>query len=245
MERKMTLPTLINRRFPAAGRGRERVSGCRRAFTLVEVLVVMAIIAIIIAATVAVGGYVRTNAQIKNTQSTIKLLELTLQEYKNYKQSGFPPQSNAMSSGDLQFEFQHKDIGNIPSAIVFDPDGLHNVFNWQDYDAYLPDERDDMKKARASIEFLYYFLDEVPACRKMLSRLSEKSVTNDDQDLVTVTVGTPPNTNTLTKPLLEVNDAWQHPIRYQKQGADNFPTLTSAGPDGVFDTADDMISDEF
>ena len=234
MERKMTLPTSINRRFPAAGRGRERIRRGRRGFTLVEVLVVMAIIAIIIAATVAVGGYVRTNAQIKNTQSTIKLLESALQEYQNYKQQGFPD-----TPGD--YDYSILTLKSILGGTVNDPAVLHEKFTWQDIDAYSPDDQKVMRYARSTIECLYYFLDEVPACRKMLSRLSEKSVTNDDQDSVTVVIAP----NTLTKPLLEVNDAWQHPIRYQKQGAGNFPTLTSAGPDGVFDTADDMISDDF
>ena len=46
------------------------------------------------------------------------------------------------------------------------------------------------------------------------------------------------------KGLIEVNDAWGHPISYQTQGAGNFPLLRSAGPDGIFGNADDILSSE-
>ena len=52
------------------------------------------------------------------------------------------------------------------------------------------------------------------------------------------------NANSQEKALIEINDAWDNPIDYGNPGNGNFPTPRSAGPDGVFQTADDILSTE-
>ncbi|MBN2376727.1 MAG: prepilin-type N-terminal cleavage/methylation domain-containing protein [Sedimentisphaerales bacterium] len=208
---------VLGRKFKLAAAG----------FTLVELLVVVAIVLIIVSGIVTVGGTVRTQAKIRNTESTIRLLESALTEYNNYK-SSFPP-----GCGDEQYDFV---------TIVQDRTGY---FGEEGDHAIAPDtwgtfagvDLNRLLAARASVEILYFFLDQVPDCQKYLSRIAEEYKTNEDGDSLKV--------NDVFVPLIEVNDAWQRPIRYKVfLTGEDFPELISAGPDGLFYTADDIISTE-
>lgn len=96
---------------------------------------------------------------------------------------------------------------------------------------------DDIWMAQSNIELLYFELEDVPDCRKILNRIPADVMANADNDSVRLAGGE-------ERPLIEVNDAWGHPISYQTQGAGNFPLLRSAGKDGIFENADDILSSE-
>ena len=83
----------------------------------------------------------------------------------------------------------------------------------------------------------HYCLNDTPPARDILKNLPNSVVANDDNDALL------DNRTDTTKPLLEVNDAWGHPLWYRRP-ANGFPKLISAGPDGVFQTADDIVSTE-
>ena len=82
----------------------------RRGFTLIEILVVVAILGILLGGMVSVGSHVRTNAQIKNTKSVIRALVAALEEYRNYRGT----------AGSLGFDFPNfpVDLTNDPTNIV-------------------------------------------------------------------------------------------------------------------------------
>ena len=213
---------VLDRKFKAAAAG----------FTLVELLVVVAIVLIIVSGIVTVGGTVRTQAKIRNTESTIRMLESALTEYNNYKKIGFPP-----SCGDKWFA----DLLLIidPSGVLTGNAGGHDTVpssGWEDWSLLGVGDQDNLLTARSSIEILYFMLDRVPDCQKYLSRIAEEFKTNEDGDFLVV--------NNDAVSLIEVNDAWQRPIRYETLAGENFPELISAGPDGLFITADDIISTE-
>jgi len=193
------------------------------AFTLVELLIAVAIMAVLVGALVTVGTHVRTNARIKNTESTIHILTAALQEYNDYH-GGFPSDN---------YDFSGADYVHVA--------GDHATFSdWDDkddvddppYDGELAKRR----AAMASVEVMYWRLDQIPGCHAILSRLPGAATANDDRDSVT--------SDGQTKTLIEVNDAWGHPIGYAPQSAGNVPVLTSAGPDGILGNADDIISSE-
>ncbi len=224
----------------------------KRAFTLIEMLVVVAVIVILLSIVAGVGRNVYTKAQIRNTEATITTLSTILQEYQNQnKNRDFPTPTtvapapvNDLSDFDLLRKrfgyFYHGNENYI--AVVDCKAGDHDVFTWDDESDFtddikpVADHRADRLYARASIEFMYQFLDEVTACREKLAKLPESVVVNSDKDSIYLF--------DRTKPLLEIVDAWDHPLMYEATSG-NFPTITSAGPDGMFDTADDIISSEF
>ncbi|MBN1765612.1 MAG: hypothetical protein JW860_10170, partial [Sedimentisphaerales bacterium] len=94
-----------------------------------------------------------------------------------------------------------------------------------------------------SSEILYIYLDTVPDCREIISKLPDRATSNKDNegggDYVDLD-----NDGQLDVALIEVIDAWGNPIWYRWQGFGNFPELISAGPDGIFGNADDIRSTE-
>gem|GEM_PF-888885 len=234
----------------------------RRAFTIVEIIVVITVILILLAGMVKMGGVVRNSAMEKNTKTTISQLVTALEEYRDFH-NGKPFVYPVLQSHFPLEPYYLKDpvnpirLGNglildlvnfydcwllMPQYLTatfsrVDPDHLVESKNWKDWATLDTTQQTERIAARASIEVLYNYLQDVPACRKVLEKLSGSAVTNEDNDYV--------QRSGQDMPLLEVNDAWGHPIRYRNHGAGNFPVLTSAGPDGLFDTADDIISSEF
>ena len=208
----------------------------RRAFTLVEILVVIAIIAVLLGMAVAVGNHVRTNAEIKNTKTTIEMLATALREYERLQGANtveFPrePFNHATA---YPWEFAAVVECCIGAGGTGDQHEIAPA-RWREYNDLLLEQQQMLLAARGSIEVLYYYLAQEPDCQAILGRLPDEMVTNDDNDAVTIGIDLP-------TPLLEVNDAWGRPIRYETRGAGNFPVLTSAGVDGLFDNADDLIS---
>ena len=223
----------------AGMKARKRQAG----FTLIEILVVVAIIVLLTAGMVKVAQTVRTRAQERVTKGTISMLVSALGEYKNFHDRGsgfefpvgpdvpdfftnnnFPPNVGLI---DALSEFFDENL-----FALSDGEDQHNNYVWKD-DVDLV----DMRWALATIEFLYCVMEDVPGCKAILEKLPVDVAVNDDNDLVII--------RGQAKPLLEVNDAWGHPLWYAYKGPGNFPAITSAGPDGLFDTADDIVSTEF
>ena len=90
-----------------------------------------------------------------------------------------------------------------------------------------------------TIEFIYAVLEDVPECRAILEKIPNDRVVNADNDSMSIL--DPSGSSVVeAKALLEVNDAWGHPLLYRTMGEGNFPELVSAGPDGLFGTGDDI-----
>ena len=96
-----------------------------------------------------------------------------------------------------------------------------------------------------SAELMYFFLNRVPASRRILSAIHEKFITADDKTgrLIELTITGEP----YPLPLLRVvdpwgNDPWGNVFDYRYKDGDNFPVIVSAGADGEFNTRDDITS---
>jgi prepilin-type N-terminal cleavage/methylation domain-containing protein len=193
-----------------------------RGFTLIELLVVIGIIMILITGMIKVAQSVQVKAKIKNTKSTISLLCAAMEEYRDVRNTG------------SDFSFPN---GN-PADLIADLIAALTAYLGG---SWLEGDLTSHSPSSASIEFLYLCLENVSECRAMLNRLGSDVTSNADNDWVVEKseYGAP-----IQRPLMEVNDAWGHPLRYQWQGDGNFPLISSAGEDGVFNTADDIISSE-
>ena len=231
----------------AGMKARKRQAG----FTLIEILVVVAIIVLLTTGMVKVAQTVRTRAQERVTKGTISMLVSALAEYKNFHDRGsgfeFP-----IEPDDFPFSFL---IVAIDGYLLVDDSnpGQHDGGGfsdmWKDWGELEQEagQRPARRLALATIEFLYCVMEDVPGCKAILEKLPVDVAVNDDNDSVMI--------RGQAKPLLEVNDAWGHPLWYTVRGVrnldaelpqpGNFPAIASAGPDGLFNTADDIVSTEF
>jgi type II secretory pathway pseudopilin PulG len=78
-------------------------------------------------------------------------------------------------------------------------------------------------------DYLYGELYSIPSSRKILEKVSYSLIKHD------VDTGIVP-------PVPEIYDPWGTPLDYRYAPGDNFPELISAGPDKIFDTADDITN---
>lgn len=117
--------------------------------------------------------------------------------------------------------------------------GLANIFALlegalQEYHEYTgsfpiqPEKHPEvLRDASAHSEYLYKELYSIPSSRKVLQNISDSLLKNKFGAADT----TP-----------EIYDPWDTALDYRYESGDNFPELISAGPDKIFDTADDMSS---
>jgi prepilin-type N-terminal cleavage/methylation domain-containing protein len=210
--------------------------------TLVEMLIVLAIIVILAAIVAAVASRIDSQAKERLTKSTFEVICAALQQFKDYEYnySGlytgleFPLDCNDFTVGALQNTLQTA----LGAAGVTITGGVH-------------------EPGYSGSEVLYLFLNMVPQCKQTLERIDSSLVTNEDSSgnrLKIVIDGR-------EYPLFRIVDKWPEKgkknsigkaVRYdyydEKAIPPNlnqtrsFPVLRSAGPDGIFGTADDISS---
>jgi prepilin-type N-terminal cleavage/methylation domain-containing protein len=159
----------------------------RRAFTLLELLVVIGIIAVLIAVTFMVGGAVSTNSKKSLTQDTIRVLDGALAAYIGAK-------------------------GGLPPAYLDDPRSAASTYVIPVADARnmdLPDNANSPQQSTIinSVALFVAQCQSVPEAKAALDRLPSKVAVS-----TTVSLGSP-NPNTGFQ-LTTVNDGWGRPIRY-------------------------------
>jgi len=217
-----------------------RIKKCTKAFTLIEMLVVVSIIAVLVTIVISIATRLDTQGKISSTQGTFALVNTALSEFQDYGYCyenpfdvdfKFPLDCNGFSSSDLETALaQGCDISNVTIT-----SGTHEP-NYSECEA------------------LYFFLNRLPACEKIMSQIDIAFLTNLDRNGVRLIIHI--NGSTDDYPLFRFTDAWHNTLRYDYYDAENistvtprmretiktFPVLTSAGPDGDFDTADDIKS---
>jgi len=186
--------------------------------TLVEILVAVAIIAILAAGLYSVSNYLETQSKIKLAKSTIEILCTALEQYHDF-------------NGKFPFEAD-KNYGepNIQS----DVNGVVKADNKCTTDLSTGDYND----IYASSEALYYFLNKFPAGRKIVDSINKSLVTNKDYKGKEYFI----NISGQCYPLIHIIDPWKYPLRYTYKQGDNFPLVISAGPDKDFNEPTDNIS---
>ncbi|MDO8304038.1 MAG: hypothetical protein Q7T18_12445 [Sedimentisphaerales bacterium] len=210
----------------------------RTGLTMVEILLAVAILALLAGGMFFVSGKVREQANIRLTESTLAVLDTALEQYYDYDKS-YPPDVNYASAGNTRDIIAA--LGAAGAPAVSPAATGYGMYN----DA-------------CSVEVAYYYLHRVPQSRAVLSKLpdtavSAKAVKLDGSDKPLPSRVFDPNvvitiTGVGDVGLFRVVDAWNMPLQYIHYRANiaiestNFPLLRSAGPDKKFGTTDDIVN---
>lgn len=216
-------------------------------FTLLEVIVVVAVIVVLTSIVVSVATRIDSQSKEGLTENTLGLLNAALEQYKDF---GYQ-YKDAYYDG-LIFPLDCNNFPYIGTTVYLDiQTTLINALGATKATIDYPLAHDPIYSGS---EILYFFLSRVPANKEILNRIGKKMITNigkGGQAMdITITTGIVPNDRTY--PLYRFVDAWGTTLRYdyydewekipatRNEGKRSFPLIISAGPDKVFDTADDI-----
>ena len=188
----------------------------RKGFSLVELLTVIAIVAILAAIVLGVGKRLAGQAQEKLARSTIGILVSALEQYYNYH-GAFPFEAGI---GYSEADFENDAVKTALGETITVTSGIPAPESW-------------------SSSALYYFLGRTPVSRQIIETLTDVMISNKDANgadlLIEIPTGDPP------VDLIRFVDPWGNSLRYTYFSGNNFPVITSAGPDGDFLTSEDNI----
>lgn len=192
----------------------------QRAFTLIEMLVAVAIVLVLFGAMITVTKHLKAESQRRLTASAIAVLSTALdQYYENTSPKAYPPQIDTQTaleaalSKTITVSAGHP----VPDAFPLTED-VGTVF-WRS-------------------EAAYYFLTRIPQSKAILESLSNQMISNR-YDGSPLRIEIP--TGAAATDWVHFVDAWGTSLNYRYQSGDTSPVLTSAGPDKVFGTGDDVV----
>ena len=206
--------------------------------TLVEMLIVLAVITILVSMVVGIAGRIDNQSKGRLARNTLALINAALGQFRdygyqyksqNYRDFGFPIDCNGLNKGELEIELG----AALDMAGQVDISGDHNDPNF------------------SGSEALYFFLSEVPASREALDKIDKSMITSEGADKREMKI----QISDKEYPLQRIIDPWGKTIHYSyyrnsdeisDEPADDdprgFPIITSAGPDRIFRTADDITN---
>ena len=252
---KRSLTVASVRCFDVFFSGRELV-GMRRVsynkgFSLVEMLMAVAIVLVLLTLVIKVGGNLKEQAKCQLTGCTIEIIVDALTIYYD-------------DHGQFPFEYYDEDDDGILDAVDFDGDG--DV----DLDDFLSPAIGDISQITYnsganqpgywSSQALYYHLANDHKTSRLIAALTTSVVTGKDRmgepivariektdgsviivDLLRF-VDPFVNLRSVDPFVNEPKAPYGEGLRYTYRVGDNFPVITSAGPDGDFSTYGDNVS---
>lgn len=185
------------------------------AFTLIEVLVTLAIIMILVGALAGTGQYLRTRAGIQLTQSTIQIIDAALDQYLEQYRA---------------FPFKNRNVDSDPAKA--DPYTVHHF----ETDLTADISSGTLTDNDASSAALYYFLNRCGDSKAILDTLSDRMITTLDAEghQIKMVMGG------VTYSVPRFIDAWGISVQYEYLEQYPYPKIMSAGPDKIFGTSDDL-----
>lgn len=206
-----------------------------KGFSLVEVLTVIAVIAILIGLLVGAGKRIKTQADEKLAGSMIEILVSALEQYYNYH-------------GDFPFDAS-VGFDRLAFEQVLDPDGPSGPEV-----ASVVELSGTPVASSWSSSVLYYFLSRTAPSRQIIDTLTDSLISGADESGVVLQIEITIGSDAPFKiDLIRFIDPWGNALRYTYISGDNFPVIVSAGADGVFGwdgpdglpmTADDVVSED-
>jgi prepilin-type N-terminal cleavage/methylation domain-containing protein len=205
--------------------------------TLIEMLVVVAVIAILVTMVIGIAARIDNQSKIQLTKNTFALLDDALKEFQDYGYEYKDP-----CYAELYFPLDCNDYTVTKLETIINP-----ALGTTGAVTITPASAHDKKYSGS--EMLYFFLNMVPECRKTLDKIDKSLITrkgSDGQDM-TITIGSK------DYPLFRFIDPWGTTLMYDyyreelrpatwKDNKRAFPVITSAGPDKDPNTVADNIT---
>jgi len=227
-------------------------------FTLIEMLLVVAIIAILVSMVVGITKRIDDQSKERLCRSTIALLGNALEQFRDF---GYEYKSNDYDGLTFPLDCSNLSITNLNpylnleivlrNAIYPPPPPILSVNITGAYDSKF-----------SGSAALYFILSQVPDCRATLDKIDKSLLTNNgtDGNPMDISINNLSSGAVIAKyPFIVIVDPWKKPLRYdyypdfadyvgtwtnyldyRNSAKRAFPVITSAGPDGQFDTADDI-----
>ncbi len=219
----------------------------KKGFTLIEILTVVAIIAVLASIVISVATRIETRGEKQVAEATFAIIDATLQQFQDYgyqytdpgySDFDFPLDCNGFDEPELVDTIAAA-LGLLPADVLISINGLGT---------HDPNY--------SGSEAMYFFLSRIPECRITLDKIDSSLVTNENSDGGKLQIDID-NTNVATNrvyPLFRIIDPWGKTLHYDYYEEvsppslpdpgtkKNFPVIISAGPDGLFGTADDITN---
>ncbi len=207
--------------------------------TLIEMLIVVGLIAILTSLVIGIARRIDNQSKQRLAQNTIAIITSALTQFKDYGYEYSDPNYR-----DFAFPLDCNGF-NVPTAEIVLSAALNVTAT-----TITPDPNISFM----GCEVMYFLLGQVPECRGTLDKIDKSLITNKGSNNQDMTIRiTFPDTSFRDYPLLRVIDPWKTTLRYDYYGETlnpseminsrrTFPIIISAGPDGIFDTADDITS---
>jgi prepilin-type N-terminal cleavage/methylation domain-containing protein len=235
-------------------------------FTLIEMLAVVAIIAVLVSMIVSVTKRVDDQRKERLCRSTIVIIGNALEQFRDF---GYEYKDSYYAG--LIFPLDCNGYGIVTGTSPYPniPDTLHNALYAPLLTAPPTVSIDDgaggaqHNTSYSGSEALYFILSQVPDCRTTLEKIDKSLLTNkginNDANIIIIIQSSP--TMSMTYPFTRIIDPWGKTLRYdyypeyrdyilayptgnyllyRDSAKRTFPVITSAGPDKQFDTADDI-----
>jgi len=209
----------------------------KHGLSLVEMLIVIGVIALLATMVIGVASRIDNQAKEKLTKSTVAILDAALEQFHDYK---YTYQNPFYVEFDFPLDVVEPASGPIPSDILLTmltqefglPVSVEPVYDGEPIFHNLE---------YTSCELLYFFLSRIPECRETLDKIDSSLITDEDDNGYRMRL----KIGDRYYPLLRVIDPWDKTLVYDYSNEiarKTFPVITSAGPDKVFGTDDDITN---
>jgi prepilin-type N-terminal cleavage/methylation domain-containing protein len=232
--------------------------GQKTGFTLVEMVIVVAIIAFLAAMVVGIARRIDNQSKERLCENTFALLDTALEQFRDY---GYEYKTSATDDDERDFylglDFPADCNGFTESKLE---ERLGDLLGAESLPDISGGDHNDV--GYSGSEALYFFLDRVPASSETLDKIYRPDkgtivkalITDKDAEGERLKI----NIDGTVYPLLRIVDPWGKTLRYdyyenkeedpgltwlrRERSKRNFPLLISAGPDGIFGNTDDLRS---